>query len=84
MAPQAVVVHLKDGTALRWRCATMLGNPMRRLTREQHLAKFHRCCTFSQDDLARDAPARLVEAVDRLQDVADLRVLTELASSPIS
>ena len=50
MAPQAVVVHLKDGTALRWRCATMLGNSMRRLTCEQHLAKFHRCCTFSQDN----------------------------------
>ena len=82
MAPQAVVVHLKDGTALGWNCATMLANPARRLTREQHLAKFHRCCTFSLDDLAPGAPARLVDVVDRLEAVEDARLLAELVSSP--
>ena len=84
MAPQAVVVHLKDGTALGWDCATMLANPARQLTREQHLAKFRRCCTFSLDGLAPGAPARLVEMVDRLQEVEDVRLLTKLASSPSS
>jgi len=69
MAPQAVAVHLKAGSVLRWRCATMLANPARQLTREQHLAKFHRCCTFSRDKLAPDAPAQLVDMVDRLLEI---------------
>jgi aconitate decarboxylase len=76
MAPQAVVVHLRDGTALRWRCETMLANPARPLTQAQHLAKFHRCCDFAQEPLAEGAPARLVAMVDRLEDLADVRALT--------
>jgi 2-methylcitrate dehydratase PrpD len=80
MAPQAVSVHLKDGTALRWQCATMLANPARPLTRELHLAKFHRCCAFALDDLAADAPVMLVEMIDHLQDVSDVRQLTGLVS----
>ena len=84
MAPQAVVVHLKGGTALRWECTTMLANPARQLTHEQHLSKFHRCCTFSLDELAPGAPERLVEAVDRLEEVEDVQVLTGLVSSPAS
>ena len=83
MAPQAVVVHLTSGSALRWQCATMLANPARPLTREQHLAKFQRCCTFSCDRLASDAPERLVEMVDRLADIEDVRRLSELAGSLI-
>ena len=52
MAPQAVVVHLTGGTALCWDCTTMLANPARRLSHEQHLSKFRRCCSFSVDELA--------------------------------
>jgi aconitate decarboxylase len=62
----------------------MLANPARQLTREQHLSKFHRCCTFSRDTLAPGAPERLVEVVDRLQEVEDVRLLTVLVSSPPS
>ena len=28
----------------------LLANPVRQLTHEQHLSKFHRCCTFSHDE----------------------------------
>ena len=80
LAPQTVVVHLKTGPALRWQCATMLANPARPLTREQHLTKFHRCCTFSDDALSPDAPARLVDVIDRLQEVDDVRLLIDLVS----
>jgi aconitate decarboxylase len=84
MAPQTVVVHLRDGTLLRWQCATMLANPARRLAREQHLTKFHRCWTFAADALAPDASERLVEAVDRLEQVEDVRLLAQLVTSPRS
>ena len=80
MVPQAVVVHLKDGSALRWHCTEMLANPARPLSKAQHLAKFHRCCTFAQDGLAADAPARLVELADGLPELADVRVLSRLAA----
>ncbi|MGA9013624.1 MAG: hypothetical protein WB509_14095, partial [Acetobacteraceae bacterium] len=73
-----------DGTSLSWDCTTMLANPARQLTHEQHLSKFHRCCTFSLDTLAPSAPTRLVEVVDRLEEIEDVRVLTGLVSSPAS
>jgi hypothetical protein len=58
----------------------MLANPARPLTREQHLTKFHRCCTFSTDALRPDASAGLVDLVDRLDEIDDVRLLTELVS----
>jgi hypothetical protein len=60
----------------------MLGNPARQLTREQHLIKLHRCWTFAADSLAPDASERLVEAVDRLEELEDVRLLTELSPIP--
>jgi 2-methylcitrate dehydratase PrpD len=82
MAPQAIVVHLKNGVARRWQCATMLAHPARQLTRERHLAKFHQCCTFARQGLSQNAPARLVEVVDQLDALEDVRTLTSLVSSP--
>ena len=80
LAPQTVAVHLKDGTTLTWRCDTMLANPARRLTRDQRLAKFHRCCAFAHDALAPGAADRLVEAAERLQEVDDVGVIARLAA----
>jgi aconitate decarboxylase len=80
LAPQAVAVHLKDGTTLTWRCDTMLANPARRLTMDQRLSKFRRCCAFAQDALAPGAADRLVAAAARLQDVEDVRSIARLAA----
>jgi 2-methylcitrate dehydratase PrpD len=67
LAPQRVTVRLSDGTEHRWSCETMLANPARPLTREQHLAKFRRCLDFAAVSLEPGAPGRLVEAIDRLE-----------------
>jgi len=82
LAPQAVTVHLKDGTALSWRCETMLANPARPLTREQHLAKFRRCLDFSATPLAPGTAERLIAAVDRLEALEDVRRLADMAATP--
>lgn len=82
LAPQTVVVHLKDGRALTWRGETMLAHPVRPLTQAQHLEKFHRCLAFSAQPLAPDAATRLIETVDGLEGVADVRRLATLAASP--
>jgi aconitate decarboxylase len=78
MVPQDVVVVLRNGRKLEWQCKDMLGGPARRLTREQHLAKFRRCLDFAAEPLTADAGAKLIELVDRLEQVGDVRELTEV------
>jgi len=77
LVPQEVVVTLKDGTVLRWRCEIMLANPARRLTREQHIAKFRRCLDFAKEPLGPDAGDTLIGLVDRLEQLTDVRELTQ-------
>jgi 2-methylcitrate dehydratase PrpD len=79
LAPQRVTVRLHDGTEHRWSCETMLAHPTRPLTRKQHLAKFHRCLHFAASPPPSDAPPQLIETVDRLESVEDVRVLGALA-----
>jgi 2-methylcitrate dehydratase PrpD len=80
LAPQRVVVRLRNGSAHRWSCETMLAHPSRPLTREQHLAKFRRCIEFAAVPLAPDAADRLIETVDRLEGEKDVRILATLAA----
>lgn len=79
LAPQRVEVTLRSGETLRWSCDTMLANPARPLTREQHLQKFLRCLEFSQEPLAATG---LVALVDRLEQVEDVRSLCGLLAPP--
>jgi 2-methylcitrate dehydratase PrpD len=81
LAPQRVTVHLKNGTALSWRSETMLANPARPLTHEQHLAKFRRCLDFAATPLSPGAADRLIDAVARLEGMEDVRELSQLASA---
>ena len=69
LAPQRVVVRLKDGTEHHWSCEAMLANPARPLSHDQHLAKFHRCVEFAAAPLAAGAAGQLIETVDRLETV---------------
>ena len=59
----------------------MLANPARPLTTEQHLAKFRRCLDFAETPLAASTEARLIETVDRLDALEDVRVLGTLAAN---
>jgi len=81
MAPQSLVVHLRNGTALSWRCETMLAHPARPLTQGQHLAKFRRCLDFAATPLASGVAERLADAVDRLEELEDVRLLARLAAN---
>jgi 2-methylcitrate dehydratase PrpD len=78
LTPHELVVRMKDGAEHRWRCEAMLASPSRRLTRDQHLAKFRDCCGYAADTLA---PARidgLIEMVDHLEQIGDMRDLAAL------
>jgi 2-methylcitrate dehydratase PrpD len=78
LAPQAVEVRLADGRVLRRAIAAMLAGPTRPLSRDGHLAKFRDCWGFAATPLAATAAERLIEAVDRLEQVADVRSLAAL------
>jgi 2-methylcitrate dehydratase PrpD len=76
--PQEIVVTLRDGTALRWHCDAMLASPSRRLTREQHLTKFRRCLDFAKEPLRPGTSEMLIDLVDRLEQLTQIRELTDL------
>jgi 2-methylcitrate dehydratase PrpD len=82
LAPQTVTIHLRNGAELRWSCETMLASPTRRLTREQHLAKFKTCWDFAEGQLPLAARDTLIDAIDHLEDVPDIRSLANLLRVP--
>jgi aconitate decarboxylase len=81
LAPQTVAVHLRNGAVLSWRCETMLANPARPLAQDRHLAKFHRCLGFAATPLPADAAGRLIDAVDRLEELEDVCLLANMAAN---
>jgi aconitate decarboxylase len=81
LAPQRLVVRLQSGTELAWSCETMLANPARPLATEQHLAKFRRCLDFAATPLPPKTAERLIDAVDRLEALQDVRLLGALAAT---
>jgi 2-methylcitrate dehydratase PrpD len=82
LSPQTVQVRLRSGEKLDWACETMLASPTRRLTRDQHLAKFRRCWEFAEGTLPEIAREELIAAVDDLENISDVRQLAELVRVP--
>ena len=78
LGPQRVVVRLRGGAEHEWSCTTMLASPARPLTREQHLQKFRRCWAFAAEPLGEDKREALIEAVERLETVSDVRALAAM------
>ncbi len=83
LAPQRVVIGLHDGTRHEWRCDVMGANPARPLSREQQLKKFHRCWELADVPTGRARAEAVVEMVDRLEQLADLRGLTKLLAPDV-
>jgi len=77
LVPQQVIIALNGGEELRWGCDVMLANPARRLTREQHLTKFRRCLEFAAEPLRKSTADTLIDLVDRLEEVEDVRDLVK-------
>ncbi|WP_089717224.1 MmgE/PrpD family protein [Candidatus Entotheonella palauensis] len=66
LAPQTVVIRLRDGGEHRIDVPHTLGSPERPLTRAQHLEKFRRCLQSGAAELPSDAADRLIALVDNL------------------
>jgi aconitate decarboxylase len=78
LVPVRVVLETTDGESKSWDCTQMLASPSRRLTRDQHLAKFRRCWDFSAETLPEAARERLIAMIDGLEDVLDVRMLSRM------
>lgn len=75
LVPVSVEMRLRNGEVRTWSVGQMLASPTRRLSREQHLAKFRRCWEFSASTITVDKSETLVELVDHLENVTDVKQL---------
>jgi 2-methylcitrate dehydratase PrpD len=80
LMPQRIEVVLRSGARHEMRLASALGHPESPLTREQHLVKFRRCWTYGARPLEAERGERLIELVDRLETVPDVRELIALTA----
>ncbi len=78
LTPLEVVIELRDGARHAIRLDVVYGNPAKPLSRHDHLAKFRRNCEAAAYPLAPAKTERLIERIDRLEDVAHVAELVDL------
>ena len=78
LTPVTVAVMLKDGKKHEITMDVVYGNPAKPMTREAHLEKFRRNWRIAARPLGEQDAERLIEFVDRLEDVDDVRRLVDL------
>lgn len=80
LAPQRVEARLRDGRLVAMDLPAALGAPGRPLSRERHLDKFERASASGLRPLPTSRCRQLVEVVDHLEQLADVRLLVDLLS----
>lgn len=78
LAPQRVEVRLKNGQEYALDLPAVLGAPGRPLDRAAHLGKFRRACQSGIVALSSGRQQQLIDTVDQLEAVADMRDLVDL------
>jgi len=80
LTPVEVEIGLHDGTRHAARIETVYGNPAKPLSRTDHLEKFRNNCAAAVHPLPRENMDRLIERIDRLEEVADVTELVDLVT----
>jgi 2-methylcitrate dehydratase PrpD len=78
IVPQIVDVELQDGRHHTVTLDRVIGHPAHPLSRDQNLDKFRRCWTYGAERLVDAHAARVIELVDRLESLPDVRELIRL------
>jgi aconitate decarboxylase len=78
LTPVTVTVRLKDGRELSRTIDTVYGNPAKPMSREAHLAKFRDNFQSAFNPLPAENADRLVEMLDKIEHVTDVRRIGEL------
>jgi aconitate decarboxylase len=82
LAPQRVEVDLKSGQSWALDLPSVLGAPGRPLGRERHLAKFRLAAASGLQPMPTARIEALIELVDRLEQLPDVRSLVDLLVFP--
>jgi aconitate decarboxylase len=78
LTPVSVRICLHDGREFSRTIDTVYGNPARPMSREAHLTKFRRNLAAALNPLPAENADRLIQLLDRLEDLGDVRRLGEL------
>ncbi len=78
--PQRAIAKLRDGPVLETSIDALLGASARPLSHAQHLAKFRACTAYGFGVAQPDIDAALIEAIDILTNLPDVRILGRLAA----
>jgi 2-methylcitrate dehydratase PrpD len=73
-----VVVALKDGSRHEITMDVVYGNPAKPMTRDAHLDKFRNNWAAAAHPISTKNGERLIQFVDHLEDVSDVRELVDL------
>jgi 2-methylcitrate dehydratase PrpD len=80
LAPQHVTVRLTGGPVLTRPVPVLLGHPAYPMTTAQHHAKLANACTTAAAPLPEGTAERLADAVQRLETLPDVSVISVLAA----
>tara|TARA_Y100000588_G_scaffold393443_1_gene509476 strand:- start:6348 stop:7184 length:837 start_codon:yes stop_codon:yes gene_type:complete len=80
LSPVEVDITMINGDVLSKRIEKVYGNPEKPLSREEHLAKFRRNWEAAAADLSEKDMEKMIERIDSLECVSDIRELIEMAS----
>jgi 2-methylcitrate dehydratase PrpD len=69
---------LRDGSRHTTLIETVYGNPSKPLSRDDHLAKFRKNCAAAARPLPPDNVERMIEQIDRLEEIADVTEIVDL------
>ena len=78
LTPVTLEARLRDGRVLTARVDVMRGDPGRPLSPVEFEEKFRRCAAYARWPVEQATLDRVVETVDRLEQVADVRELVRL------
>lgn len=78
LTPVSIAVRLKDGRAFTRTIDTVYGNPAKPMSRAAHVEKFRRNFASSRNPLPADNADRLIDMLDRIEQVDDVRRIGDL------
>jgi aconitate decarboxylase len=78
LTPVTMTVRLKDGRELSRTIDPVYGNPAKPMSREAHLAKFHRNFQSALNPLPAENAGHLIEMLDKIEHVEDVRWIGDL------
>ena len=80
LTPIHIEIDIGDGTTQRRSVEHVYGCPENPMSRAAQLEKFRLCCAHAVAPLASDAPDKMINMIDGLETVSDVRDLVALAS----